>query len=236
MSRFEGSELPNGCYPQLTMPAWGFKAFVPKAKFVKPSPYITRFSPGHDARFISQGNDGETIQIGFEFSQEMNCSQITDSLTVTSKALNDESAQIDTTSVSCSSFAETQVATWPGALTSVFGYQVNLTNVYPGIHRITVSNVTTAEGNLSTNVSIFSPMQLHSAGMLSTSGSPWIISCFASERRTTPWSGRSWPTTAGLYFLTPHRRQRNPCRSGHRLQVQICGATRSTSGLISVPG
>ncbi|RDK37106.1 alpha-1,3-glucan synthase [Aspergillus phoenicis ATCC 13157] len=148
---FEGSELPNGCYPQLTMPAWGFKAFVPKAKFVKPSPYITRFSPGHDARFISQGNDGETIQIGFEFSQEMNCSQITDSLTVTSKALNDESAQIDTTSVSCSSFAETQVATWPGALTSVFGYQVNLTNVYPGIHRITVSNVTTAEGNLSTN-------------------------------------------------------------------------------------
>ncbi|RDH31235.1 alpha-1,3-glucan synthase [Aspergillus welwitschiae] len=148
---FEGSELPNGCYPQLTMPAWGFKAFVPKAKFVKPSPYITRFSPGHDARFISQGNDGETIQIGFEFSQEMNCSQITDSLTVTSKALNDESAQIDTTSVSCSSFTEKQVATWPGALTSVFGYQVNLTNVYPGIHRITVSNVTTAEGNLSTN-------------------------------------------------------------------------------------
>ncbi|PYH63384.1 alpha-1,3-glucan synthase [Aspergillus vadensis CBS 113365] len=148
---FEGSELPNGCYPQLTMPAWGFKAFVPKAKFVKPSPYITSFSPGHDARFISQGNDGETIQIGFEFSQEMNCSQITDSLTVTSKALNDESARIDTNSVTCSSFAETQVATFPGALTSVFGYQVNLTNVYPGVHRITVSNVTTAEGNQSTN-------------------------------------------------------------------------------------
>ncbi|GKZ26283.1 hypothetical protein AbraIFM66951_003610 [Aspergillus brasiliensis] len=148
---FEGSELPNGCYPNLTMPAWGFKAFVPKAKFVQPSPYITRFSPGHDARFISQGNNGETIQIGFEFSQEMNCSQITDSLTVTSKALNDEDAQIDTASASCRSFAETQVATWPGALPSVFGYEVNLTNVYPGVHRITVNNVTTAAGNQSTN-------------------------------------------------------------------------------------
>ncbi|RAL03720.1 alpha-1,3-glucan synthase [Aspergillus ibericus CBS 121593] len=148
---FEGSELPNGCYPNLTMPAWGFKAFVPKDKFVSPSPYITSFTPGHDARLVSNGTDGETIRIGFEFSQEMDCDQITNSLTVTSTALNDESAQLNTTSVSCKAIAETEVAAWPGALTSVFSYEANLSNVFPGIHRITVSNVTTATGNQSTN-------------------------------------------------------------------------------------
>jgi alpha-1,3-glucan synthase len=82
------------------MPAWGFKAFVPKDKFVQPSPYITRFSPGHDARLVPQGTSGETIRIGFEFSQEMDCADITNSLTITSKALDDESPQLDMTSVS----------------------------------------------------------------------------------------------------------------------------------------
>ncbi|PWY83588.1 alpha-1,3-glucan synthase [Aspergillus heteromorphus CBS 117.55] len=147
---FEGSDLPNGCYPNLTIPAWGFKAFVPKDKFVQPSPYITGFTPGHDARLLSQETTGDTVRIGFNFSQEMNCSQITNSLTITSKALNDESAVINTTTASCSSFAETEVATWPGALTSVFSYEIELSNVYPGVHRVTVSNVTTANGNSST--------------------------------------------------------------------------------------
>ena len=154
MTRFEGSDVPNGCYPNLTMPAWGFKAFVPKDKFVRPSPYITNFSPGHDARLVAHGTSGETIRIGFEFSQEMDCEHITNSLTITSKALDDETPQLEITSVSCKSIAETDVATWPGALTSVFSYEVDLGNVFPGVHRVTLSNVTTADGNQSTGVSV----------------------------------------------------------------------------------
>lgn len=155
MGRFEGSDVPNGCYPNLTMPAWGFKAFVPKDKFVQPSPYITRFSPGHDARLVPRGTRGETVRIGFEFSQEMDCRDITNSLTITSKALHDESPQLDTTSVSCKSIEETIVATWPGALNGVFRYEADLSNVFPGVHRVTLNNVTTADGNQSTGVSIF---------------------------------------------------------------------------------
>ncbi|KAJ5351246.1 hypothetical protein N7452_000220 [Penicillium brevicompactum] len=147
---FEGSKVPNGCYPNFTMPAWGFKAFVPKSKFVQPSPYVTNFSPGHDARLVPQGTSGETIRIGFEFSQEMDCEDITKSLTLTSKALNDESSQLDTTSVSCKSIQEAKVVSWPGALTSVFSYEVDVSNVFPGVHRVTLSNVTTADGNRST--------------------------------------------------------------------------------------
>ncbi|RAL13908.1 alpha-1,3-glucan synthase [Aspergillus homomorphus CBS 101889] len=147
---FEGSKLPNGCISQLTMPAWGFKAFVPKDKFVQPSPYITRFNPGHDARLIPTGKDGDTVRISFEFSQEMDCDKITDSLTITSKALYDETARLDTDSTSCKSFAATDVAKWPGTLTSVFSYEADVSNVYPGVHRITVNNATTADGNQST--------------------------------------------------------------------------------------
>jgi alpha-1,3-glucan synthase len=135
------------------MPAWGFKAFVPKDEFVRPSPYITRFSPGHDARLVSQETSGEVIRIAFDFSQKMNCEDITDSLKITSKALHDESPQLDTTSISCQSIEETEVVTWPGALTSIFRYEVDLDNVFPGVHRVTLSNVTTADGIQSTGVS-----------------------------------------------------------------------------------
>lgn len=154
------------------MPAWSFKAFVPKAKFVQPSPYITRFSPGHDARLVPQETSGDIVRIGFEFSQEMNCADITRSLTITSKALNDESPQLDTTSVSCKSIEETEVVTWPGALTSVFSYEIDLGNVFPGVHRVTLSNVTTADGNQSTNVSRQFSIKIEECSILIESGSP----------------------------------------------------------------
>ncbi|KAJ5721168.1 uncharacterized protein N7483_009102 [Penicillium malachiteum] len=147
---FEGSELPNGCYHNLTMPAWGFKAYVPKDKFVGPSPYITSFSPGHDARLVSQGTTGETVRIGFEFSQDMNCENITNSLTITSKALDEKVPLLNTSSVSCQSIEETEIVSWPGALTSVFRYEADLSNVFPGVHQVTLNNVTTADGNKST--------------------------------------------------------------------------------------
>ncbi|CAG7931725.1 unnamed protein product [Penicillium olsonii] len=147
---FEGSDAFNGCHPNLTMPAWGFKAFVPKKKFVQPSPFITRFTPGHDARFVPEGTKGETIRIGFEFSQEMDCENITKSLTITSKSLGDEKPELDMSSVSCEPIDESNVVTWSGALTSVFKYEVDLGNVFPGVHRVTVNNVTTADGNQST--------------------------------------------------------------------------------------
>jgi alpha-1,3-glucan synthase len=141
------------------MPAWGFKAFVPIDKFVQPSPYITRFTPGHDARLLSQVKTGETVRIGFEFSQNMNCDKITNSLTITSTALNGQNAQLNKTSISCNSMPESQVASWPGAFASVYSYEVDLVNVFHGVHRVTLSNATTANGNQSTNVSIFSELK-----------------------------------------------------------------------------
>jgi alpha-1,3-glucan synthase len=87
----------------------------------------------------------------------MDCGDITNSLTITSKALDDKIPQLDTTSVSCKAIEEAEVVTWSGALTSVFSYEVDLDNVFPGVHRVTLSNVTTANGNQSTGVSTSLP-------------------------------------------------------------------------------
>lgn len=173
------------------MPAWGFKAFVPKDKFVQPSPYITRFSPGHDARLVPQGTSGDTVRIGFEFSQQMDCGDITNSLTITSKALNNEGPQLDITSVSCKSIEETDVVTWPGALTSVFSYEVDLSNVFPGVHRVTLRNVTTADGNQSTGVSKFLIIQVEKVNILIELGSRSTTFFSVSDRLTIRWCGRS---------------------------------------------
>lgn len=40
---FEDSDKYNGCLPSLNLSAWGFKAFVPRDKWMEPSPAITKF-------------------------------------------------------------------------------------------------------------------------------------------------------------------------------------------------
>ena len=40
---FEDSDKYNGCLPSMNLSAWGFKAFVPRDKWMEPSPAITKF-------------------------------------------------------------------------------------------------------------------------------------------------------------------------------------------------
>jgi alpha-1,3-glucan synthase len=133
--------------------AWGFKAFVPKEKYVAPSPFITKFIPGHDYRILSTTMTGEKIRVEFHFSEDMNCSSITNSLTVKSTALENQTARLDRDSISCQAMAVTDTATWTGALPDAYNYSVVLTNVFNGVHELTVNNVSNKMGSRKTNVS-----------------------------------------------------------------------------------
>jgi alpha-1,3-glucan synthase len=133
--------------------AWGFKAFVPREKYVAPSPFITRFLPGHDWRIPSTVTTGEKIRIEFHFSEEMNCSSISNSLTVNSRALENRTARFDMDSISCQKVVAPDTVTWPGALPEVFNYSIDLTNVFHGIHELTVNNASNRKGKRRTNVS-----------------------------------------------------------------------------------
>lgn len=138
----------------MSLPAYSFKAFVPKSAFVAPSPYITEFEPGHDTRILSTVTTGERVPISFIFSEEMDCESITSRLSVTSTAMNGEVARFDNGSISCRALPENQPATYEGTFSGIFNYSIELENVFHGIHEITLTNATSRDQNRSTNVSI----------------------------------------------------------------------------------
>ena len=153
VNRIDGSTTSNGCLSQFQLAAWGFKAFVPKDKYAAPLPFITKFVPGHDWRILSTITTGERIKVAFQFSEEMDCDSITNSLSINSTALGNQTAQLDKSTVTCSTIPEMDTATWVGAMTSVYNYSIELTNVFHGIHELVVNNVSNKNGNRSTNVS-----------------------------------------------------------------------------------
>ena len=143
--------VPNGCLSSLLLPAWGFKAFVPKAEFKAPSPVITKFLPGHDYRLRSSaGNDSVPIEL--HFSAPMNCDQITNGLRFDSTTANNQTAQLDPKSVQCNETTYTNSSPFSGGFNTTWTFAANLIHVSDGIHQLTLDNISTADDGSSTNV------------------------------------------------------------------------------------
>ena len=158
----ENSTEYNGCLPSLPMSPWGYKAFVPIDKWMQPSPAITRFVPGHDYRIKSNPNSEQqnTVPIEFHFSQEMNCENVLDAISISSSTEDGSLPLLNRSSVVCRESIDTEafVSRYTGSITgqipSAWFLAAKLENVSDGVHRITLSNVTTKEGNASTNVGL----------------------------------------------------------------------------------
>ncbi|KAH0558454.1 hypothetical protein GP486_004889 [Trichoglossum hirsutum] len=153
----DGSEQPNGCLDELEMPAWGFKAFVPKAKFVAPSPVVTKFLPGHDARVRSKVAPGrqETVQIELHFSAEMDCYYLTEMLEISSTTEDKRVALLDKDSVRCQAVNSTDQTLFVGEIPTLWTFTASLIDVSNGVHSITVYNVTSKDGNFTDAVDHF---------------------------------------------------------------------------------
>ena len=150
------TSVPNGCLSSLLLPAWGFKAFVPKAEFKAPSPVITKFLPGHDYRLRSSaGNDSVPIEL--HFSVPMNCDQITKGLRFNSTTGNNQTAQLDPNSVHCNETTNTDPSPFSGGVNTTWKFAANLIHVSDGIHQLTLDNISTADSGSSTNVGPSSP-------------------------------------------------------------------------------
>ena len=145
----DGSMFFNGCLDELEMPAWGFKAFVPKSKFVAPNPMITGFLPGHDARVRSKVAPGqqEVVQIELHFSTEMDCDYLTRSLQINSTTEDKRIALLDRDSVKCQSVAPINQTLFVGGVPTLWTFVASLTDVSNGVHSITVHNVTAKDGS-----------------------------------------------------------------------------------------
>lgn len=140
----EGSTGANGCLSELNMTKYGWKAMVPVSKWSRPSPVITRFLPGHDARIISNTalHEAGTIDFEFRFSDVMDCDSFKDGFSVASTTETDQQARLVLGSLSCLTVDPMYEADHYGPSPTIWRARGTLQNAYDGIHVLTVNNVT----------------------------------------------------------------------------------------------
>ncbi|KAE8377625.1 hypothetical protein BDV26DRAFT_304829 [Aspergillus bertholletiae] len=146
-----GTNATNGCLDSLKMKPFEFRAYVPKASFVKPRPMITQFEPGHDVPQISKvgPNDSEDIDVSIYFSTKMDCDEVTKSISFESSTEADKTPSISNSSVSCKD-TKGDDPKWTGQIPNAWVWTAKLIGVYNGIHRLTVKNATSSDGHSST--------------------------------------------------------------------------------------
>ena len=153
-----GSAPFFGCLEYLKMNAYSFKALVPKDKWIEMYPVVTSFSPGHDARILSENvplasaDESISIPLEFKFSQYMSCESVTQNLKIKSSTETGIIPSIQTETVSCSLLNPPESPTNIGALGSAWVWQGMLENVHDGVHQLTLTNISAAAGTDSTIV------------------------------------------------------------------------------------
>ncbi|KOC10533.1 alpha-1,3-glucan synthase Ags1 [Aspergillus flavus AF70] len=147
-----GSTELNGCLANMTLDAYEFRAYVPSTRFTKPRPMITQFTPGHDVpvRSTVAPNLDESVKIELYFSEEMDCDSVTKAISISSSTESKKVPTLDEKTVDCKGIPASNTS-WTGQLPSVFMWAANLTGVYNGIHRVTVKNASSTNGNATTN-------------------------------------------------------------------------------------
>lgn len=200
-----------GCLSALTMPPYGFKAFVPLNKFVAPAPVITGVVPSHDSRIAADVALGQqqNVSIEIHFSTEMDCTSVADSLTVNSTTQDGITASVVTDSINCSSVDPNATTSYVGQVPTNWIFSADLQDVSHGVHTFTVNNASAANGSATNSVDRFMfrigdtsnpiifPAANYSSSLLhrdETSGSLYVTPNAAGAdkfRYSTTW-GSSW--------------------------------------------
>lgn len=151
-----GSDRYNGCVNLITLAPYEFRAYVPKEKFIPPRPMITKFLPGHDVPLLSSvaAHESESVDIGFFFSTEMNCSVVTDSITFESTTESGKIPTLDPKSISCEKIYPDTTA-WTGQIPSIWAWKATLTGVFNGVHKLIVKNATSTDGRVTNAIDHF---------------------------------------------------------------------------------
>ncbi|KAL2134918.1 hypothetical protein VTI74DRAFT_10410 [Chaetomium olivicolor] len=144
-------ELVHGCISELEFPAWGFKAFVPKESWVSPAPIITKFLPGHDYRWEASKNGETSVVIRLQFSQEMDCESVFNSIQITSNTVGGKVAALNKASLRCQNLEiPRNPSLLVGEVPSAWEFAATINAIPEGVHRITVRNATDKTGTKST--------------------------------------------------------------------------------------
>ncbi|EXJ79989.1 alpha-1,3-glucan synthase [Capronia epimyces CBS 606.96] len=152
-----GSTEPNGCLSGLQMQAYDFRAYVPLAQWVGPKPMITKFSPGHDVRLESKvsANETERVDIEIQFSVDMDCDSVTNSIVFNSTTETGDAPTIDQHSIQCGNLSSPQTPPYVGAISSTWSWSATLEGVANGIHAISVRNASSVSGEVTDAIDRF---------------------------------------------------------------------------------
>lgn len=155
---FDGKAPFFGCIESLTMQPYDFKALVPASNWVAPTPALTKFTPGHDARIEVNDNTANpnSIEVQIEFSDLMNCNSVTQSMNFTVASSGKGSTpSVNTNSVQCQTIPDGSAtpAAVLGTTVSRWYWKGTIENVADGILTITINSPQSQNGVL-TGVSL----------------------------------------------------------------------------------
>ena len=151
----EGSSMMAGCLHSIKMEPYGWKALVPIGNWTRPAPSVSKFLPGHDQRILSNtaADQPDQIDIEFRFTDEMNCDSVRQNLAFDSVTeYPDQKINVDRDAIRCEVLPNSPVfeTNYTGPMPSHWHFTTTLTNVYDGVHTITLNNITNQEGNATT--------------------------------------------------------------------------------------
>lgn len=252
---FDGSSEATGCISEITLDPFEYRAYVPKSLWKEPPPMITKFTPGHDVSLNSADARG-SVEISFSFSQEMDCDAATKSISVSSSIVEEGvgSAQIDATTINCTTLTDDEKPPYVGAIGSTWRWTATLKDVPDGVHSITVTNASTKAGDSTGSTDTFLirigsldnpiayPMTAnYSSSLLTQSGNDLYITHRAagasSWRYSTNW-GSSWsgwtPYTGGKQKIEklPWSGTSLQSWSGEHVVVQYWSSALGSSSLL----
>jgi alpha-1,3-glucan synthase len=156
-SYYNNSQAPYyGCMTNFTTQPYGFLALVPIDDWVGPNPALTGFVPGHDARIHAESTDANatTVDITLEFNMAMDCSSVTQSISLNMSSSGHGSTPT-ITNVNCQTIQNPVYSDVVGVDASMWSWSATLQNVPDGILEILVNNPSAPNNGGSTGVNYF---------------------------------------------------------------------------------
>lgn len=251
---FDGSPEATGCISNLTLDAFEYRAYVPKAQWKEPPPMITKFTPGHDVSINSADAKG-LVEVSFSFSQEMDCDDVTKSMSFSSIIEGGAgSIKVDNSTINCVALTDDEKPPYVGAIGSKWRWTGTLDNVADGVHSVTITNASTQTGASTgstdkflirvgalDNPIAYPMMANYSTSLLTQSGSDLFVNHRAagasSWRYSTNW-GSSWsdwtPYTGGKQKIAKLPWSGTPLQSwsGEHVAVQYWSSALGSSNII----
>lgn len=152
----DGNAPYFGCLGSISFEPYGFKALVPQADWVAPRPALTKFSPGHDYRILSNST---SVSVTLEYNVEMDCDSVTNSLTLNMTS-SGQGGTPTVSNVQCTTMTNADPVVLSGDTPSAWSWTATIQNFPDGILQLILDKPSGSDGT-SSNVRFLSFLSIY---------------------------------------------------------------------------